>query len=291
MKSRFWFGWLLWCSPLFLAAPALAGPIGLVPIGVGPVDKGSLTGNVDVDFPSTRDGVITLVNPRYPTVNPEAFIAQHGLSTGWSIKDIRLMYDEVADRMYVGVNFFGIAGDADSNGDPGTISPAAAARGAVDVPNLGGRESITVGFDVTKSGRPTILAGVPGDKRLAGPGLNGFAVSNFRNISAGIANSYGLPLSLHQGDLLFNPSAEHPDFIFTVNNFSQLPGYNAENGWAMIAFAGTPDDTFEEEGVLFSNVAFGFIPEPSTVLAWSLVLGMGALWRMRQHRRTTQRNR
>ncbi len=264
-----------------LSLPAMAGPL----ISAGPINAGSLTGNVETDFPSTRVGVITLVNPRYPTENPEAYVAQHGLSTGWSIKDIRLMYDESADRMFVGVNFFGIAGDADSNGDPGTVSTAAAAKGAIDLPNLGGRESITVGFDMTKSGKPTILAGVPGDKRQAGPGLNGFSVSSFANFNAGIANSYGLPLSLHQGDLLFNSSASQPDFQFTVNNFSKLPGYDPDNGFSLIAFAGTPDDTFEEEGVLFSDVAFGRIPEPATVLAWSLVLGAGAVVQARRRLR------
>lgn len=264
-----------------LSTPALAGPL----ITAGPVNPSTFTGNVERDFPSTQVGVITLVNPRYPTVNPEAYIAQHGLSTGWSIKDIRLMYDEQADRLYVGVNFFGIAGDADSNGDPGTVSPQAAAKGAIDLPSLGGRESIVVGLDMTKSGKPTILAGVPGDKRQAGPGLNGFSVASFANVNAGIANSFGLPLSMHQGTLFFDPSAQHPDFLFSINNFSKLPGYNPDNGFGLIAFAGTPDDTFEEEGVLFSDVAFGRIPEPATVLAWSVVVAAGAAWRRYGRRR------
>lgn len=267
-----------------LGTPAVAGPL----VTAGPVSPSGFSGNVETDFPSTRIGVITLVNPRYPTANPEAYVAQHGLSTGWSIKDIRLMYDEQADKMYVGVNFFGIAGDADSNGDPGTVSASAAAKGAIDLPSLGGRESITVGLDMTKSGKPTILAGVPGDKRQAGPGLNGFAVSTYANVNAGIANSYSLPLSLHQGTLYSDPSAAKPDFEFSINNFSQLPGYNPDNGFSLIAFAGTPDDTFEEEGVLFSDVAFGRIPEPATVVAWSVVLGAGAFWRHRNRRRASR---
>ncbi|GIW87455.1 MAG: hypothetical protein KatS3mg108_1779 [Isosphaeraceae bacterium] len=280
VRERQALGLLLMLGLGLMGPQALAGPL----ITAGPVNPASFTGNVEVDFPSTKVGVITLVNPRYPTQNPEAFIAQHGLSTGWSIKDIRLMYDDVADRLFVGVNFFGIAGDADSNGNPGTVSPQAAAKGAIDLPSLGGRESITVGLDMTKSGRPTILAGVPGDKRQAGPGLNGFSVSAFANVNAGIANSYGLPLSLHQGTLYFDPSPQHPDFIFSINNFSKLPGYDPDNGFGLIAFAGTPDDTFEEEGVLFSDVAFGRIPEPATVLAWSVALVAAAAWRHRSRR-------
>jgi hypothetical protein len=228
--------------------------------------------------------VLTLVNPRYPTVNPEQYVIDNKFSTGWSIKDIRLRYDASTDTMKLGVNFFGIAGDADSNGNPGTVSDAAAGKGAIDLANLGGRESITVGLDLTNSGRPTILAGVPGDKRQAADGLNGFTVALYKAANAGLAYSYGTHLPQFTGDLVFNPSPESPDFLFTIRNFSRLPGYDPTNGFGLVAFAGSPDDTFEEEGVLFSRVASGQIPEPATVLGWSAVVAGCAVWRLRRFR-------
>jgi hypothetical protein len=259
-------------AALVVAAPALAGSI-----------SGPWTGDAEKDFPSTKPGVITLVNPKYPTVNPEAYIQANNMSTGWAIKDVRLQYDTTGDVMYFGLNFFGIAGDSDGNGNPGTVSSAAAARGAVDIASLGGRESITVGIDLAGTGRPQILAGVPSDKRQAGPGLDGFSVANNLRLSSGLAGSYGPSLSQFQGDLLFDPSAEHPDFIFTIKNFSKLPGYDPDRGFGLVAFAGSPDDTVEEEGVLFSRVAFGRIPEPATVLGWSVALvGIGAWRRLRR---------
>ncbi len=256
----------------WLAAPALANPIGP-----------NSTGNVEKDFVAGQPGITTLVNPRYPTVNPEKYIADNQLSPGWSIKDVRVSYDKATDTLDVGLNFFGIAGDADGNGDPGTVSTAAQLMGAKDVANLGGRESITVGFDVNGDGRPDFLAGVPGDKSQAGPGTDGFTFASYQSTGLGLANSYGQPLTTYLGNLQFNPSATHPDFEFTVKNFSKLPGYNPKNGYGLMAFAGTPDDIYEEEGVLFPRVSAGEIPEPASLLAWATLVAGGALWG--RHRR------
>ena len=239
----------------------------------------NLTGNVESDFPSTQPGIITLVNPEYPTADPLGYLAAHNLSAGWAIKDVRLNYDKTTDTMFVGVNFFGIAGDADGNGVQGTVSAANAAKGMVEYPNLGGRESITLGFDMTLQGRPSFLAGVPQEKSQAGAGLIGFKVANYQPTNAGIAASYGAQLVTQTGQLYFNPSAAHPDFEFSINKFSKFPGFDPANGFGLIAYAGTPDDLFPEESVLFPRVDAGRIPEPATVLGWSCVLIAGAVWR------------
>jgi hypothetical protein len=254
-------------------------------VGTGSSGLGSLSGNVETDFPSTQSGVITLVNPRYPTTNPEQYLATNNMTTGWAIKDVRLVYDQPTDTLYVGLNFFGVAGDADGNGNPGTVSSAAAAKGAIDLPNLGGRESITVGFNLTGGTKPDFLAGVPQNKQQAGPGLIGFTFSAYQNLNTSLAQSYGTALTNHLGTLFFNPSAATPDFIFSVANFSQLPGYDPINGFGLVAYAGSPDDTYAEEGVLFPRVAFGRIPEPATAVAWSLATLAGIAWRVRARRR------
>ena len=151
---------------LFLATPSFAGAIS----GSGM----NLTGNVETDFPSTSPGIITLENPKYPTTDPLGYLAAHNLSPGWSVKDVRLNYDTSSDTMYVGVNFFGIAGDADNNGVQGTVTAENAAKGMIEYPHLGGRESISLGFDMALQGTPSFLAGVPQDKSQAGTGLDGF---------------------------------------------------------------------------------------------------------------------
>jgi hypothetical protein len=259
---------------VFLASPCFADAI-----------SGTFTGNVATDFPSTTSGIITLANPKYPTTNPLGYLAAHGLSAGWSIQDVRMYYNKASDTMYVGVNFFGIAGDADGNGMQGTVSAANAAKGMVEFPNLGGRESVTLGFDMTLQGTPSFLAGVPQDKRQAGTGLDGFKIAAYQPTNAGLAGSYGSALTSQTGNLFFDPSAQHPGFEFSVSNFSKFPGYDPANGFGLVAYAGTPDDTLPEEGVLFPRVDAGRIPEPATVLGWSSVVLAGAMCRWARKRR------
>jgi hypothetical protein len=252
----------------------------------GPINANS-TGNVETDFPSVLgNGVTVLPNKQFSMADPASYIAHNNMSPGWEIKDIRLYYDKASDTMDVGVNFFGIAGDADGNGDPGTSSTS---NGFVDVPHLGGRESITIGFDFLHSGQPQVLAGVPGDKDQAGPGLDGFNIALNANNGLGLSNSYGQTLAANMGNLVFDPSAAHPDFEFTIKNFSKLPGYNPNSSYNLIAFAGSPDDGVEEEGVLFPGVGGETIhvPEPSAWLSWCLgAASLSAVGRFRRRRQT-----
>lgn len=247
------------------------------------------TGNVETDFPLVLgNGVTVLPNKQFSMADPASYIAQHSMSPGWEIKDIRLYYDKASDTMDVGVNFFGVAGDADGDGNPGASSVS---NGYVDAPHLGGRESITIGFDFLHTGQPQVLAGVPGDKGQAGPGLDGFNIALNSNNGLGLAQSYGQTLTANMGNLIFDPSAQHPDFEFTVKNFSKLPGYNPNSSYNLIAFAGSPDDGVEEEGVLFPGVGGQTIPptvpEPSALLSWCLgvaSLSAAGLFRRRRQR-------
>ena len=290
-----------------LAALALAGA------GTASADTINFTGNVANDFPLTAgNGVVSFVphpladgspDPHY--VSQDAWMTQQGLTTGWAVKDVRLDYDKATDTLMVGVNFFGVAGDADGNGNPGVASSQMTAEGGVDTPNLGGHKSITLGFDFTGSGTPQVVAGVPADKSEAGSGLDGFTVANYKPGSNGLQNSYGTTLANNLGGLAFDPSAAHPGFEFTIKNFSQLAGASLTKGFTLSAYAGSPDDVVAGEdtfrhavtlpqaqtatpGETPPNIVTQFsgpvVPEPTTVLAWSTVLAGGLLARLRRHR-------
>ena len=255
---------LLCLLGLCLASPCFADAI-----------SGTFTGNVATDFPSTAPGVITLVNPEYPTTNPLSYLSAHGLSTGLSIQDVRLYYNKATDTMDVGVNFFGVAGQIQSPGQ------------AVETPTkfFSGGGSITLGFDMTLQGSPSFLAGVPQLPTQTGTGLDGFKIAAYQPTNGGLAASYGAALTAQTGNLLFTPSAQSPGFEFTISNFSKYPGYNPQNGFGLVAYAGSAFDQLPEEGVLFPRVSAGFIPEPATVVGWSSVLLAGAGWRLARKRR------
>jgi hypothetical protein len=102
-------------------------------------------------------------------------------------------------------------------------------------------------------------------------------------VNAGIQNNYGSTLDGHVGTLAFNPSADHPNFEYTVTNFNTIPGIDTAAGFWIKVYAGSPDDgSVGEENSQWIHVpAFApeTIPEPTTWLAWTLLVGGGAIWR------------
>jgi hypothetical protein len=256
----------------------------------------TFTGNVAQDFPTTPGSGVTVIpvnaSPTSTDVAQAAWMTQQGWVTGWAVKDVRLQYDPATDTMAVGVNTFSVAGNADGNGTPGVPDPRMSAAGGVDPAHLGGDKSITVGFDMTNSGTPTFVAGVPADKSKAGPGLDGFTVASYQSSGSGLQYSYGQALPNHTGQLAFDPSAAHPNFEFTISNFSKFPGFDPTKGFGITLFAGSAFDVVAgEEYVPLAKVAMPQsgsqtvnTPEPATLLAWSAV-GVLALARSRRRPR------
>src|SRR5262245_1526661 len=131
-----------------LAALVAAGPATAAQI--------KFTGDSEKDFPAGQPGIgVAVDNPIKNTsvsdwrdVSQADWITDQNQVTGWNIEDLRLHYDAQSDNLYVGVNFFGVAGDADGNGMPGGTDPRTLQARGIDVPHLGGRESIAVAFDL-----------------------------------------------------------------------------------------------------------------------------------------------
>ena len=280
---------------LLFGAAAIVALAGGRPAAAGPISFA--TGDAEKDMPSSQSGVLTIVNratPTSPSVPSQPdYMTQEGRVNGWLIKDMRVYYDQPDDRLYVGVNFFGIAGDVDGNGVVGTTDPRF--TGIEEKLNMGSNSwtdsTITVGIDLTNSGTPTIVAGLSSDKTVQGPGTDGFSVNKY-NAQGGLGMSYGESLNAHNLNLAFDPSADHPDFLFSIGGVSQLPGFDMNSGLGFVVHAGSSyDDRVGEEDLNYTHVDFQQIvppppstPEPTTVLAWSVVVG-GAAWRGAKRRR------
>jgi hypothetical protein len=278
-------------------AAALALVVGARPATASPI---ALTGNVEQDFPATsKDVRVISVDSSPNDVGPSPFMAQNGWVSGWAIKDIRTSYDPATDTLSVGLDTFknaagrqAIVGDADGNGDPGGASAQMQAAHGVDNPHLGGHKSVAVAFapdgkfGSTSPGAPVVIAGVPADKTEAGTGTDGFNVAQFRNVNLGLGYNFGPTLASNFGSLAFDPSAQHPGFEFTIKNFSKIPGLDPTKGFWVAAYAGSPDDVVVGESSLDWTRIPAFsaeqIPEPATLLGWTLVAGAAALrWRLR----------
>lgn len=273
---------------LAVAALILARPVGASTLA--PSGFTGFTGNVEHDFPIDGIGIVTIIdNPGPDGQSRPNDVWQKlpdGMITGWNIKDLRLAYDKPTDTMFIGVNFFGIAGDADGDGNPGHAS----VPGARDEPSLGGLESITIMIDTNLDGITDVVAGVPAIKPTEGKGTDYFTVASYRANGHGPSFSYGETLTDHLGELAFDPSPEHPHFQFSIANFKELPGLDPSQGFAIGAFAGTPaDGVAGEDYVISTLVTFPpleqQIPEPSTILAWALMASGAAAYGIRRRRR------
>lgn len=263
--------------------------------GARPAAAGAIqfaTGNAETDMKSSTPGVLTIVNRTDPfgpsAPAQDAYMTSEGKINGWVIKDMRVHYDEAGDRLYVGVNFFGIAGDADGNGVVGTtdsrfVGTENARLGLYSQSDA----TITVGIDLTGSGKPTFVAGISSDKKVIGPGTDGFSVNWYNETNAGLGTTYGASLNAHNANLAFEPSAAHPDFEFSIAAFSKIPGFNKDNGFGFIVKSGASDDgRVGEEDLPYTKVTYQQIttPEPATMIAWSIVAA-GASWRGIKRRR------
>jgi hypothetical protein len=245
----------------------------------------TFTGDVEKDFTSGLATNPILDNNGNPgDVGQFSWMTSQNKITGWDLKDIRLAWDQQSDTLYVGMNYFGVAGDSDGNGVVGTYSQEFKNAGGLELPGLGGRSGITLGVGVNSStGKPLVVAGIPNDKSQAGPGLNGFNVASA--IPGGIMGSnYGATLTDNIGTLY----SGGPDFEFTINNFSKLPGIDINNGIGLSFVSGSAiDSSIGEDSVPYYTIGKLspiVVPEPTTILAWTLgVAAVGLYSRRRSH--------
>jgi len=78
----------------------------------------SFTGNVELDWPAVGPRTKIATDGDTPDVGVPPGPQWSGVQTGWDVKDLRFHHDALNDKLYIGINCFGICSDADGNGDP-----------------------------------------------------------------------------------------------------------------------------------------------------------------------------
>ncbi len=162
-----------------------------------------------------------------------------------------------------------------------------AAQGGIDSPNMGGDKSVAIAFapfnpaNPTAPGTPTMIAGIPSDKTLAGTGIDGFKVAAFNSSTNLLQNAFGAPINGVTGNMAFNPSATNPELEFSIANLSKS-GINPTQGFWIELYAGSGQDVVAGEAGLIWTYVPPFepqqIPEPTTWLVWAGLAG-GLAWR------------
>src|SRR5690242_9648120 len=96
--------------------PWTVATLALLGIRVASAAPMTFSGFVEQDFnPNINPDVQKFVIDTNPFNNifHTPYMIQQGAVTGWAVKDLRLAYDASSNTMAVGVNTYGIAGDAD----------------------------------------------------------------------------------------------------------------------------------------------------------------------------------
>ena len=117
----------------------------------------SFTGHAATDF-ITTPGYIHFNDFVYDVGLPAA--APAGTVSGWDMQTAFFFYDPVTDNLYVGVDFAGIFGDADGDGDPSTTSSWLSSLQGTDHSDLGDTEGFILAFDNGNDGNYDVYIGV-----------------------------------------------------------------------------------------------------------------------------------
>jgi hypothetical protein len=237
----------------------------------------TFTGNVPIDFPVTQNpGVVVLPdNPNvvHPTIAPvlQPFV----FKSGFDINDIRVTYTPSDDTLSIGLNGppasptttqSVIAGDADDNGNSGTVNPnvIAVEPSFQDFPDFGGSEFEGAFLDLKGTGYADIVAGYsstdprsPKEYQVANAVVN----TSLPPSTPG----FGTELPGFEGNVYTVNSPAHPSLEFSITHFSQL--YQEVTGKALTpqsviavgGFGGSANDTgisetfFPEQDLIVSS--------------------------------------
>jgi hypothetical protein len=269
----------------------------------------NLTGHVEKDFPlgggtaSTGKIFTQTVTTSPTTIAQSSWITNNGWVSGWNVKDIRFStYQDAATGssvLYVGVNNWANSSGAyapfgQANGDPsGMATPYDPARLGSTTPTSDKSFALEIAkFNPSNPNVPgtvVAIAGVPADKSLNGPGIDGYTVStvDMSRASGGLGYMFGKTIPQYMGNLAFDPSPSHPQLEFSIKDIKDLVGVPNGDGtgfWFKF-YAGSALDGVAGE----TNTGWMYVPgvvidtqvgtpEPTTVLSWTLIVG-GMAWR------------
>jgi hypothetical protein len=223
---------------------ALALALSIVTV-IPVIAQPTFTGDVETNFPAGPT-VLIFVDAGGKDV-PVPTHPVPGTSSGWDIKDVRLVYDPATDILYVGLNSYETVGDADTDGNEGLMTYDS----GIDIPNLGSGESVAVYFDLNQDGNWDVIAGVPSDIDFSGFTIKSATGSppSMAFFGANLTTGYD-----HLGIRYWTPSSA-PDLEFEIWNFSHLPNQDGElSAFTIGAFMGSVADvTITEDWLLGSN--------------------------------------
>lgn len=197
------------------------------------------TGDAERDLREGARDVIVIpdpagdVAPSVPPVDPTHEI-------GWDIKDVRLRYVAVSDELIIALNSHGVVGDPEGNGDPSSFDQRwiDANSPGDDVADLGAGEALTFALDIDSDGDYDLAIGTH-----YGNELSSFDVYEY--VDAGSSALASARYGARVGTLRTAPSSPTlaaPDLIFSIADFSKMPGNDSSLDFGINVINGSEVD-------------------------------------------------
>ncbi len=215
----------------------------------------SFTGDAEADF--SREGVFVIEDGTFLDVGtPPGWPYPQ---SGWDIKKVYFFTN--LNQLHVGVEYFGVAGDADGDGDPSSSSPDLTSRGGQDLPNLANSESIAVAIDLDQDGVFDMIAGVPGGDSAGGDlGCENYDINDCFGLYNYFHDISVTQLSFRFESLIEHPiinqnpviSSARPDFEFTIDDWNLISEWGSvePNSCATFSFdVGLFSGSFQDDGI------------------------------------------
>ena len=173
----------------------------------------TFTGDVAADFPGDRQFAdVSTRDVGIPLNFPPSTIS------GWDMVAFGASYDAATDTLFLGIDSFGVFGDADGDLDPGNSRPELVMNAGVDHPNFEGTEVFNFQLDLDNDGAFDFAAGLP----LIGD-ITGYTVETHSGLPGDFSAIFnGSPRPGNVGTIAATPSAAFPDLEVTMPNFSDL---------------------------------------------------------------------
>jgi hypothetical protein len=200
----------------------------------------NLTGRANVDF--AVPGAFSLADDSIGRDVGLPSNAPLGTVSGWDMSFLRLFYDSATDVLFVGIQTFGIGGDADGDGDEGTTSLWLASVFGADLPLWEDTESFALMLDIDEDGIFDVVAGVP-----ATGDVTTYTVAQFDGLTSLPGFAFGAPLGdefVPANPVVGPATFTAPHIEFRISSFSQLPGFGGTVGpFRAKAFMGSLEDS------------------------------------------------
>lgn len=211
------------------------------------------TGDAEVDLPEGDAGVIVIPDLAAGVLQPDLqppipeVTSIHGI--GWDIKDLRVKYVPETDELIVALNGYGVVGDAEGNGNGGTFDPLweTANLEGTDVPDIGIGEAVSIGLDLDGDGLFDVIMGTHIENTIGDFAIYPFFQPGVFAPLTPTAYGFlpGFPTPTPAGSLAVppgSPTLAAPDLVFSIADFSALPGNDDSLDFGINARAGSVVD-------------------------------------------------